>query len=223
MVQEFQIGDVVRVERMVDSSRQPASSFSGFDWDRDCSHMAYGNRPGGYPPASKWLHWLVAGSVLTMIPIAIAMVRVGQGPLQNTLYTLHKSFGILVLALMVARLINRIVVGAPAPAPGLARWQRAVSSATHGLLYVLLILQPVGGWLANSAYGAPTPFFGLFELPNLMEKDQAFADQVFRNHRILGFVIAGLAAMHIAAALQHYLIGKDRVMQRMVPRALGGE
>jgi cytochrome b561 len=185
--------------------------------------MTYGNRPGAYPPASKWLHWLIAGSVLTMVPIAIVRVRLEQGPLQNTLYTLHKSFGILVLALMIARLINRIVVGAPAPAPGLARWQRAVSSAAHGLLYVLLILQPIGGWLANSAYGAPTPFFGLFELPNLMEKDQAFSEKVFSAHRILGFVIAGLAAIHIAAALQHYLLVKDGVMQRMLPRALGGE
>lgn len=185
--------------------------------------MTYGSRSGAYPSTSKWLHWLVAGSVLLMVPIGFAMVRVEQGPLQNTLYTLHKSFGILILALMVARLVNRIVVGAPAPAPGLARWQRAVSSATHGLLYVLLILQAIGGWLANSAYGAPTPFFGLFELPNLMAKDRAFADLVFSGHRILGFVIAGLAAMHVAAALQHYIIIKDRVMQRMLPRALGGD
>jgi cytochrome b561 len=185
--------------------------------------MTYGKQSGSYPSTSKWLHWLVAGSVLTMIPIGIAMGRVAKGPLQDTLYTLHKSFGILILALMVARLINRIVVGAPAPAPGLARWQRAVSSATHGLLYVLLVLQPIGGWLANSAYGAPTPFFGLFELPRLMAKDQAFAEQVFSNHRIFGFVIAGLAAMHIAAALQHYFLVKDRVLQRMLPRALGGD
>jgi cytochrome b561 len=185
--------------------------------------MSYGKLAGGYPSSSKWLHWLVAASVLIMIPIGIAMGRVAEGPLQNALYTLHKSFGILILGLMIARLINRIVVGAPAPEPGLARWQRAVSSATHGLLYVLLVLQAIGGWLANSAYGAPTPFFGLFELPALRGKDQAFADQVFANHRIFGFVIAALAAMHIAAALQHYFINRDGVLQRMLPRALGGK
>jgi cytochrome b561 len=185
--------------------------------------MTYGKLPDGYPSTSKWLHWLVAASVLTTIPIGIAMGRVAKGSLQDALYTLHKSIGILILALMIARLINRIVVGAPAPAPGLARWQRIVSSATHGLLYVLLVLQAIGGWLANSAYGAPTPFFGLFELPSLMAKDQAVADTIFRNHRIFGFVIAGLAAMHIAAALQHYVIKKDRVLQRMLPQALGGD
>ncbi|MEZ5764175.1 MAG: cytochrome b [Xanthobacteraceae bacterium] len=185
--------------------------------------MTYGKRAGGYPPTSKWLHWLIAASVLVMIPIGIVMGRVGQGPLQNTLYDLHKSFGILILALMVARLVNRIVVGAPAPPPGLARWQRAVSSATHGLLYVLLILQAIGGWVANSAYRAPTPFFGLFELPALVAENRAFAEQVFGNHRVIGLVIAALAAMHIAAALQHYLITRDRVMQRMLPKALGGD
>jgi len=185
--------------------------------------MTYGKRAGGYPPTSKWLHWLIAASVLVMIPIGIVMGRVGQGPLQNTLYDLHKSFGILILALMVARLVNRIVVGAPAPPPGLARWQRAVSSAVHGLLYVLLILQAIGGWVANSAYGAPTPFFGLFDLPALVAKNEAFSEQAFGNHRILGLVIAALAAMHIAAALQHYLIMRDRVMQRMLPKALGGD
>ena len=185
--------------------------------------MTYGKLGGGYPSSSKLLHWLVAASVLIMIPIGITMGKIPEGALQNALFNLHKSFGILILALMAARLINRIVAGAPAPAPGLARWQRIVSSATHGLLYVLLILQAVGGWLANSAFGAPTPFFGLFNLPALRGKDQAFADQVFANHRILGFVIAALAAMHIAAALQHYFVKGDDVLQRMLPRALGGK
>lgn len=185
--------------------------------------MTYGRLSGGYPPSSKWLHWLVAASVLTMIPIGIAMGRVDEGPLQNTLYTLHKSLGVLILLLMIARLLNRVVVGAPAPEPGLARWQRAVSSATHGILYVLLVIQAAGGWLANSAYGAPTPFFGLFELPALRGKDEALAEQLFAYHRLFGFVIAALAAMHIAAALQHYLINRDGVLQRMLPRALGGK
>lgn len=185
--------------------------------------MTYGNRSDGYPSTSKWLHWLVAASVLIMIPIGIAMGRVGQGPTQDTLYLLHKSFGILILTLMIARLINRIVVGAPAPEPGLARWQRAISSATHGLLYVLLILQAIGGWLANSAYGAATPFFGLFNVPNLVAKNEPLAEQLFAGHRFVGFVIAGLAAMHIGAALQHFFIHRDRVLQRMLPRAFGGD
>lgn len=185
--------------------------------------MVYGARSGGYPSTSKWLHWLIAACVLTMIPIAIVMVRVGRGPTQDTLYLLHKSFGILILALMLLRLLNRLIVGAPAPEPSLARWQRTVSSATHGLLYVLLLLMPIVGWLANSAYGAATPFFGLFELPNLVPKDRALADKLFAGHRFTGLVVAGLVLMHIGAALQHFIIHRDRVLQRMLPRAIGGD
>ena len=62
--------------------------------------MTYGKLAGGYPPSSKWLHWLVAASVLIMIPIGIAMGRVPDGPFQNMLYTLHKSFGVLILGLL---------------------------------------------------------------------------------------------------------------------------
>jgi cytochrome b561 len=145
--------------------------------------MTYGVRSGGYPTTSKWLHWLIAACVLVMIPIGIVMGRVGQGPTQDTLYLLHKSLGMLILMLMLARLVNRIVIGAPAPAPSLARWQRVASSATHGLLYVLLLVMPIGGWLANSAYGAPTPFFGVFEIPNLIAKNEALADRLFALHR----------------------------------------
>lgn len=185
--------------------------------------MTYGARTGGYPSTSKWLHWLIAACVLTMIPIGIVMGRLGQGPTQDTLYLLHKSFGILVLVLMLLRLLNRIAVGAPAPEPSLARWQRAASSATHGLLYVLLLLMPIGGWLANSAYGAATPFFGLFELPNLVPKNQALADKLFAGHRLMGIVVAAIVLVHIGAALQHFFFHRDRVLQRMLPRAIGGD
>ena len=120
--------------------------------------MTYGSLRGGYPATSKWLHWLVAACVLTTAPVAIAMNQVGPGATQDGLYFVHKSLGILILILVILRLINRLIVGAPAPEPGIERWQKAASSATHGLLYLLLIAMPIVGYVANSAYGAPTPW-----------------------------------------------------------------
>jgi cytochrome b561 len=179
--------------------------------------MTYGELSGGYPGTSKLLHWLIAACVLTTIPVAIWMKNAPEGPLQNTLYNLHKSIGILILMLMILRIINRFVVGSPAPEPSLKRWERAVSSAVHGLLYVLLVAMGIVGWVANSAYGAPTPFFGLFELPALVGKNEALSERLFFIHRWTGFAVAALAAMHIAAALQHYFIRGDGVLQRMLP------
>jgi cytochrome b561 len=185
--------------------------------------MTYGTLHDGYPASSKWLHWLVAISVLLTVPVAIAMGRVSPGPLQDSLYNFHKAIGVLIFILMIARLVNRVMVGAPAPYPGLERWQRAVSSAVHGLLYVLLIALPITGYIANSAFGATTPFFGLFDIPAIVGHNEALSERLFRLHRWMGYAIALLAGMHIAAALQHYLLIKDGVLQRMLPRALGGK
>jgi cytochrome b561 len=184
--------------------------------------MTYGTRTDHYPATSKLLHWLVAASVLTTAPVAIAMTRVDKGPTQDLLYNFHKSLGVLILLLMILRLINRLAVGAPIPEPGIEPWQKAVSSAVHTSLYVLLLAMPVVGYIANSAYGASTPFFGLFSLPMIIEKNEALATQLFTIHRWVGFLVIGLVVMHVGAALYHYFLRGDTVLQRMLPRAMGG-
>jgi cytochrome b561 len=183
--------------------------------------MTYGNLSGGYPATSKWLHWLVAACVLTTAPVAIAMKQVSPGATQDSLYIFHKSLGILILILVILRLINRLVVGAPAPEPGIARWQKAASSATHGLLYVFLVVMPIVGYVANSAYGAPTPFFGLFELPPIVPQNEPLSKQLFTLHRWAGILLIVIVLMHIAAALYHHFIRGDNVLRRMLPRGLG--
>ena len=184
--------------------------------------MTYGTRTDQYPATSKLLHWLVAVCVLTTAPVAIAMSRVGQGPTQDFLYNFHKSLGVLILILMILRLINRLAVGAPSADPGIEPWQQAVSLIVHTSLYVLLLAMPVVGYVANSAYGAPTPFFGLFNLPSIVGKNQALADQLFAIHRWVGWLLIALVMMHIGAALFHHFIHGDNVLRRMLPRALGG-
>src|SRR4051812_21060208 len=111
--------------------------------------MTYGTRTDHYPATSKLLHWLVAICVLTTVPVAIAMVRVGEGATQDALYNFHKSLGVLILMLMVLRLINRLAVGAPIPDPGIEPWQSTASSIVHTSLYVLLLAMPVVGYIAN--------------------------------------------------------------------------
>ncbi|MPZ58721.1 MAG: cytochrome b [Rhizobiales bacterium] len=185
--------------------------------------MTYGNlAPDRYPPVSKLLHWLVALCVLITIPVAVWMGRAPEGPLQDGLFNLHKSLGVLILILVLLRIANRFIAGAPAPEPGIERWQRAASSAVHGLLYVLLLAMPIVGYVANSAFGASTPFFGLFDLPPIVGKNEPLSEQLFMLHRWSGYLVAALVVMHVGAALQHYFVHKDGVLQRMLPRALGG-
>ena len=184
--------------------------------------MTYGTRTDGYPSTSKLLHWLVAACVLTTAPVAIMMGRVEKGPTQDFLFNFHKSLGVLILILMLLRLINRLAVGAPIPDPNIEPWQKTVSSAVHGLLYLLLLAMPVVGYVANSAYGATTPFFGLFTLPKIVADNEALATQLFTLHRWTGFVVIALVLMHVGAALYHQFIRGDEVLKRMLPEALGG-
>jgi cytochrome b561 len=184
--------------------------------------MAYGTRTDHYPATSKLIHWLVAVCVLITAPVAIAMTRVSEGPTQDILYNFHKSLGVLILILMTLRLINRLAVGAPIADPSIESWQKTVSSVVHTSLYVLLLAMPIAGYVANSAFGAVTPFFGLFDLPPIVDKNEALATQLFTIHRWVGWLVIMLVLMHVSAALHHYLIRRDQVLQRMLPRVMGG-
>ncbi|MBC7783286.1 MAG: cytochrome b [Burkholderiales bacterium] len=170
-----------------------------------------------YSGFAKLMHWTIAACVLFMIPAGIAMANLPDGDLKNALYTLHRSTGVLVLALMLIRLAYRLINGVPAPEPTLTTFQRVVSSIVHLALYGLLIAQPIIGWVATSAYGAQISVFGLFTLPAIVAKDEALAKPLFEVHELIGFAIAGLLVMHIGAALFHYFIRRDGVLQRMLP------
>jgi cytochrome b561 len=184
--------------------------------------MTYGSRTDHYPATSKLLHWLVAVCVLATAPVAITMTRVSEGPTQNFLFNFHKSLGVLIFALMILRPINRLAVGAPIADPAIAPWQKAASATVHTSFYVLLLAMPIVGYIANSAFGAPTPFFGLFDVPPIVGKDEALATQLFTIHRWVGWLVIILVLTHVSAALYHHFIRGNNVLRRMLPRALGG-
>jgi cytochrome b561 len=170
-----------------------------------------------YSGTAKLLHWTIAACVLFMLPVGIIMGWLPQGDAQNLLYTLHRSFGVLILPLMLIRLAYRLVNGTPPPEPTLTPIQRIVSHVVHLTLYALLIAQPLIGWVATSAYGAQISVFGLFTMPAIVEKNEELSKPLFFVHELIGLTIAGLLVMHIGAALFHYFIRRDGVLQRMLP------
>jgi len=184
--------------------------------------MTYGTRTDHYPAASKWLHWLIAACVLITAPVAIAMTRMAEGPSQDALYNFHKSLGVTIFVLMLLRLANRLIAGAPVADPGILPWQKTVSSIVHASLYVLLLAMPIVGYFANSLFGAPTLFVGLFDLPPIVAKNEPLATQFFTVHRWSGYLLIAIVLTHIAAALYHAFIRRDEVLKRMLPQAMGG-
>jgi cytochrome b561 len=83
-------------------------------------------------------------------------------------------------------------------------------------MYLLLLVVPLLGWFGVQLYPA-LDVFGLFSLPAIVAPDQARAETVFAIHKALALVLVAFIALHVAAALYHYLIRRDGVLQRMVP------
>jgi cytochrome b561 len=169
-----------------------------------------------YTATARVLHWLTAVLVLIMVPLGIVIANEWGGPLQTPLYNLHKSIGAVLLPLVVVRLIYRLTHPPPPLPADILAIQQAAAHTVHWTLYALLIVQPVIGWIATSAYPAPLPVFGLFELPRIWPENRPLSEQLFVVHRWLGIAIGVVALGHIGAALQHHFVRRDRVLMRMV-------
>jgi cytochrome b561 len=168
-----------------------------------------------YSLTARVLHWLTAVLVLTMIPAGITMVNIGSGALQDFLFNLHRSFGVLLMPVILLRLANRLIDPPPPLPADIPVVQQFAATSVHWALYALLIVQPIVGWLGTSAFPAPIDVFGLFELPPIWSPDRAFSDQVFVVHRAIGYLIAALITVHVAAALFHHVVRRDDVLLRM--------
>jgi cytochrome b561 len=169
-----------------------------------------------FTPTARLLHWVTAVLVLIMVPIGIVMANIEGGPAKDFLYHIHRSIGILLLPIVLVRLFYRITHPAPPLPDDIPVLQRWAAYANHWTFYVLLIVQPLIGWIATSAYRAPILFFWLFEVPPIWPENRAFSEQAFAVHRWIGVLIAILVVGHIGAALYHHFIRKDRVLMRMV-------
>jgi len=137
--------------------------------------------------------------------------------LQNTLFIAHKNVGTFVLLLVVARLIYRWFNPpklAPVPLP---RMQELAAQLTHLGLYAMLIVMPLAGYIRVRAGGFPIEALDALSIPALVPRSEALAEVAKTVHYFGSYAIAGLAAMHIGAALYHGLIRKDGIFTRMWP------
>jgi cytochrome b561 len=179
--------------------------------------MPVSHRPDTYGPVAKATHWLVAGLVAAMFILAWTFLYTPKGQTHDVLVTLHQSVGAVVLALMLGRIVGRVVSGFPA-FPASVTWvERCLARTVQGLLYAALVIVPVTGWIFTNADGDEASFFGLFALPRLVGKDFAVRDSVWYFHKNGQYAILVLLALHIAGALRHHFLKKDDVLRRMLP------
>lgn len=172
----------------------------------------------GYSTPSRLFHWGMALLILLTIPAGLLMVQseISRG-LRDALFLYHKNVGVLLLILVLARLVWRWRAPAPPPLTGLPALQKRIALLTHGLIYALLIVVPLAGYVRVRAGGFPIEVLNALGLPTLVPRSDALAAVAKSVHYYSGLAISALIALHIAAALYHGFVRRDGVLERMWP------
>ena len=134
--------------------------------------------------------------------------------------SIHADIGYLVLLLTVLRLAWRGINPTPALPQDTPRWQRIAARVSHWALYAATILVAVLGW-AHSGARDPnySDWFGLFHVPQIHLAGQGRRAAYEERHIFFAYVLLALIAIHLAAALWHHFVRRDRVAARMVDGA----
>lgn len=176
------------------------------------------------------LHWVIAFAIFAQVAGGKWMVSAGAAATGSvfTVFQVHKTIGLTILGLTLARIIWRLAHPAPVLPTGMSRLEHLAASATHMGFYALLIAVPLSGWAMASVSptGVPTFYLLLENLPfahlpllggeaGLAERHSA---EVFLKgvHENLSLAMGLLVVVHIAAALKHQFFAKDNLIARMV-------
>ncbi len=170
-----------------------------------------------YGTTAKAFHWLIVLLLLVQYPIGWLMPDIHRGQQPGVGMTLHISFGIVILALIVLRFIWRLMHPV-APESSLPPWQRLSSELVHWMLYVFVLATTVTGWLFASFRGWSISLFYLAPLPMLASDNAAAGKAIDGLHQAAEWTLLVLVGIHLAAALAHIFVYRDHVMQRMLPK-----
>lgn len=182
--------------------------------------MSLKNSEHNYGWLAVVLHWLVAAVVVGLFALGFWMVDLSyydewyrKGP------DLHRSIGLILFAVVVFRLLWRLINTSPRPLASHKRWEVVSAHVAHSLLYVLMFVAMVSGYLITTADGSSISVFGLFDVPSLTGRVKGMEDTAGAVHYWSTWALVGLAGLHALGALKHHFIDRDETLRRMSGRA----
>lgn len=191
----------------------------------------------GRPPRSRYtsvailLHWLIAAAIIFQIILGWRMGDEPKGPATYAIFQLHKSIGITILLLSLARLAWRLFHKPPPHPVNQPRWETIASQVVHVAFYVIMIGLPITGWIMVSAskLNIPTLLYGTIpwpHIPGLPElaagPKHAWHEAGEVGHGLLVKLTYGLLALHLGAVAKHQILDRDEVLGHMAPGARPG-
>lgn len=166
-----------------------------------------------YSRVARMLHWAMGLLIILNLIGGIFHEELNA----EIVMPLHKATGILLLGLAVLRILWRLTHRPPPLPENMAGLEKLVSHLGHFILYAMMVIIPLSGWIMSSASRWPISFYGLFDVMKFaVSKDDTIVGISHEAHELLGYAMIGLLVLHVAAALRHHFVLKDGVMRRML-------
>ena len=176
------------------------------------------SEPTRFAAPQRFLHWLMAACILTMLFLGVGMIST-VAPKYLTLVQIHKTLGIAILVLALIRLALRFVYGAPALPADLPIPIKLAAISSMYLFYALMIAIPLIGWGMLSAAAHPVALFGNVHLPPLLPVNYHLYTLLQKAHYYLAFLFFATILGHIGAIMFHKLIRNDGIFETMATTA----
>ena len=171
-----------------------------------------------YNAVALWFHWITAGLMAIILPIAWVMTSMAENnPKSGFFFMLHKSIGLTILVIVIARLAWR----ATHPAPPLEdRTDPAIAllaRVNHWLLYAIMLIMPVSGYALSATGKYPTTWFNLFTVPAI-GPSPGLHDAAAGVHVIGQWFVYGFVLLHLLGVAYHVVVTRDGMLSRILPQ-----
>lgn len=182
--------------------------------------MAIRDTEASFGAVTKLLHWVTFLAVAGTVVVAWTMQAMPLGVAKLQAYGLHKSIGVTLLAVTLARVGWRWANPRPMPLGG-PPWQNRLARVVHAGLYLCLLALPVLGLLHSAAANTPVQVFGLFVLPAPIAPERGLVEPLRQAHQAVAWLLLALVGLHVLGALKRQLLDRDGTLLRMLPLSGG--
>jgi cytochrome b561 len=173
-----------------------------------------------YDPVMQAVHW----ATLLLVAATFAAIWIADpglvGSYARPIVQIHRSLGLTICALTIFRLVWRLRSRVPELPADVPKIQKMAARANEGVIYLLLMAQPLVGLAYTNAYGVRVNLFLLAQLPPILGKGRETAALLGDIHRLVGYTLLTAIGLHAAAALYHHFIRRDGVLNAMLPARL---
>jgi cytochrome b561 len=177
--------------------------------------MTINNTRASYGSVSKFLHWLIFLLILGLLVMGYLMDDIADKAFRAVVMNIHKLIGLVVLLLVIVRIIWSFINVKPGLSSMTSRAEKWAEKSVHYLLYAVMLMMPISGWIMASA--KHPPMLGRISLGLPVPQTKALKDLAFDFHYWIAVVIIVLVSVHVLAALYHHFRKKDDVLRRMWP------